>query len=195
MLHNGHQPRRFVLTGGPCTGKTTLLHELRTRGYQVLEEVGRQVIQEQLRNGARVLPWVDRAVFQLEVLRRRQTVEKQLPVCDVVFLDRGIPDGIAFCRLDGIDPPHQLLVASKESSYDGVFLLEPFDHYVQDSERYLSKEESATIHELIATVYTELHYELQCLPPCSVRKRADIVEAYVVGRNQCCDVSRATGEN
>ena len=30
--------RKYVLTGGACSGKTTLIGELKKRGYNVLEE-------------------------------------------------------------------------------------------------------------------------------------------------------------
>ena len=38
--------RKMVLTGGACSGKTTLVNELKRRGYNVLEEVARQVLEE-----------------------------------------------------------------------------------------------------------------------------------------------------
>jgi predicted ATPase len=51
--------RFFVLTGGPGSGKTTLIEALNARGYATTEEAGRGVIREEMRNNGSGLPWVD----------------------------------------------------------------------------------------------------------------------------------------
>lgn len=38
--------KKIVLTGGPCCGKTTLIEELNKRGYPVLHETAREVLNE-----------------------------------------------------------------------------------------------------------------------------------------------------
>lgn len=60
---------KYVLTGGPGTGKTTLLKELAKRGYQTVPEAARLVIQEEQRKeqgkGEQgILPWTDLYKFQ-----------------------------------------------------------------------------------------------------------------------------------
>ena len=41
-----------VVSGGPGAGKTTLVDELKRRGFCCVPEVARQIIQEQVRDGA-----------------------------------------------------------------------------------------------------------------------------------------------
>ena len=41
----------YVLTGGPCSGKTTLIDELKQRGYSVFPEPARIVIASELAQG------------------------------------------------------------------------------------------------------------------------------------------------
>ena len=41
----------YVITGGPSTGKTTLLEELAKRGYKTIPEVARVVIDEGIAAG------------------------------------------------------------------------------------------------------------------------------------------------
>ncbi|WP_157162808.1 AAA family ATPase, partial [Actinoalloteichus spitiensis] len=45
------EERFFVLTGGPGSGKTTILDELAARGMAVTREAGRGIIQDQVRVG------------------------------------------------------------------------------------------------------------------------------------------------
>jgi len=40
-----------VITGAPCTGKTTILHVLAKKGYRVEYEAARDYIDEQLKLG------------------------------------------------------------------------------------------------------------------------------------------------
>jgi predicted ATPase len=49
-------PNLFVVSGGPGSGKTTVLQELARRGFPFAPEVARQIIQEQVHSGGTALP-------------------------------------------------------------------------------------------------------------------------------------------
>jgi predicted ATPase len=49
--------RFFALTGGPGSGKTSLIEALKARGHATTEEAGRGVIREEMRDGGNGLPW------------------------------------------------------------------------------------------------------------------------------------------
>lgn len=55
---------RFVVVSG-CSGggKSTLLAELKRRGFAVVEEPGRRIVAEEREAGGTALPWVDLAAF------------------------------------------------------------------------------------------------------------------------------------
>lgn len=55
--------RFFVLTGGPGSGKTTLIEALRAQGFATAPEAGRGIIRDQMAIGGPALPWQDRAFF------------------------------------------------------------------------------------------------------------------------------------
>ena len=57
VIHSN--PNLYVITGGPGTGKTTVLRELERRGFAVEEEVARRIIREQMESGGNALPWGD----------------------------------------------------------------------------------------------------------------------------------------
>ena len=48
--------RFFVLTGGPGSGKTTLVDALKALGYATTAEAGRGVIREQMESGGDACP-------------------------------------------------------------------------------------------------------------------------------------------
>ena len=53
----------YVITGGPGTGKTSLIEELKIVGYQTVKEVARDIIKEQQQQGGDALPWKDTVLY------------------------------------------------------------------------------------------------------------------------------------
>src|SRR5215510_7365808 len=84
---------RFVITGGPGAGKTTILHALAERGYRYAAESARAIIRERLASGLRSRPPL--AQFGNEILRRDIARYRETRVTDhPVFFDRGIVDAL-----------------------------------------------------------------------------------------------------
>lgn len=53
----------FVVTGGPGTGKSTLIEALARHGIGHMPEAGRAIIRDQVNIGGPALPWGDRALY------------------------------------------------------------------------------------------------------------------------------------
>ncbi len=168
-------PRIFVLTGGPCTGKTATLEALRKRGCIVSGEAARKVIEREMNKGSDALPWKDRDAFQRSVLDEQKELEAGLRGEKDAFLDRGIPDGLVYYRLDGLEPPKELLEAARETRYDRVFVLDILPEYETDESRREDPETMRKIHMLVKDVYRELGYEIVEVPVMSVEKRVDFI--------------------
>ncbi len=177
-LNSKTQPKKYVLTGAPCSGKTTLLNKLASKGFQVISEVARMIIERELKKNSDVLPWVNRDKFQREVMRKQIELEAKLKPWPPAFLDRGIPDGIAFYLLDGLEPPKELVELSRKNRYDKIFLLELIPEYEKDHVRREDPEQAQKLQELILKVYTDLDYEVIVLPP-GVEKRVKLVMKYI----------------
>jgi predicted ATPase len=90
----------FVITGGPGSGKSTLIDALQARGFARSMEAGRGVIQDQVAIGGRALPWSDPVAFSELILSwelRSYRMAQDYP--GLVFFDRGIPDVAGYLRL------------------------------------------------------------------------------------------------
>ncbi|PLK73425.1 ATPase, partial [Klebsiella pneumoniae] len=48
---------RFILTGGPGSGKSAIIDSMIKRGFWCSKEAGRGVIQDQVNIGGDALPW------------------------------------------------------------------------------------------------------------------------------------------
>lgn len=110
--------RFFVITGGPGSGKSTLIDALEARGYARSHEAGRGVIQDQVAIGGHALPWRDRAAFADMMLgweMRSHHLARRAR--GPVFFDRGVPDVIGYLKLSALPVPAHLVAAAERFRY------------------------------------------------------------------------------
>ncbi len=163
---------KVVITGAQCTGKTSVIENLKELGYHTLPEAARAVIEEQEKIKSNALPWKDKLAFQNLVLKKQIEQERSIPEnAEIVFLDRGIPDGIAYLRVAGIPVPEEYYFAAEKYRYDSVFLLEELPFYENDNARKESPDERKIIQREIKNVYEELGYRVVEVPFMSVEER------------------------
>lgn len=168
--------KKYILTGGPGSGKSTTLAELAKRKRYVLNEVAGYLIKRELARKGNILPWTDRDRFQKRVLEKQLCWEREIPEeIEYSFQDRGIPDGIAYYKLDGLEPPRELVEAAKQAGYRGVFLLEPLQIYKNTEIRREDRETGMRIHNALEETYRELGYEIMKIPPITIETRADMI--------------------
>ena len=172
--------RFFVLTGGPGSGKTTLIEALRAAGFATSPEAGRGIIRDQVAIGGTALPWHDQALFSELMLSWE--LRSWQAACDrpgPVFFDRGVPDTLGYYRLIGLPAPTHVSSAAAKFRYNNrVFIAPPWpDIFTQDNERKQTLDEAERTYHSLVGVYTELGYELIELPLASVEARLDFILA------------------
>lgn len=115
---------KCVITAGPGQGKTTVIELLVAEGYRVVPEVARIIIEEEQLKNSDILPWKDFTSFQELVAERQLELERQLKVGKdkIVFLDRGLVDGVAYSNHKKI-PVSQTILDNGRDRYDKVFFL------------------------------------------------------------------------
>lgn len=168
----------FVVTGGPGSGKSSLIAALAAQGIATMPEAGRAIIREQVAAGGDALPWGDRAVFAEHMLERELRSHREaLALARPVVLDRGVPDVIGYLRLCGLPVPGHATSAAAAFRYNPAVFIAPHwpAIYAQDAERKQDEAEAAATHAMMARVYAELGYELVALPLVSVAERAEFV--------------------
>lgn len=172
------QTRWRVITGAPCSGKTTVIRVLAERGFPTIPETARAYIDEELGKGRSLVRIKsDLHAFEREILMRKVRIERDLPADAVIFLDRGLPDSIAYYRLDGIDPTEPMRF-SRQIRYEAVF---HFDRLRFQSDPVRSENDviADRLDALIAEVYAELGYAAVRVAPVDVEQRVKAVLAGV----------------
>ncbi|QCI65440.1 AAA family ATPase [Phreatobacter stygius] len=184
--HPIHGPGRlFVVTGGPGSGKTTLIDALKTAGLATSEEVGRRIIRDQQAIGGRALPWLDRALFaEMMLAFEMGNYHAAAGQPGAVLFDRGVPDVLGYLNLIGLPIPHHMDVAARTLRYNRrVFIAPPWPEiYRTDGERKQDLDEAARTHSAMVLTYRQYGYELVELPRAPVAARVDFVIATLAGK-------------
>lgn len=156
-----------MLTGGPGSGKNTVIEELRRRGYHCVDEVGRQIIKEQVDVGGNALPWGNKRRFR-DLMQERsiETYESVREVSGPVFFDRGMPDLVGYSNLEGIPIGEDLKRAVDSNRCNSkVFIFPPWERvYKNDTERKQSFEIAIATYEAMVKAYSDIGYELRKMP-------------------------------
>ena len=170
--------RKIVITGGPGTGKSSIINELIKRNYTCFEEISRQVTLDARKDGVEQLFLTHPLRFSEMLLdaRTKQFMEASSLENDLVFLDRGLPDVVAYMDYANSDYPKIFTDICKKHVYDNVFVLAPWQEiFVSDSERYENFDQAVEIHHALLETYERFGYELIDVPFDSIEKRADFI--------------------
>ncbi|MGB2752378.1 MAG: ATP-binding protein [Pyrinomonadaceae bacterium] len=165
----------YVVTGGPSSGKTTTVNLLATRGYKTTIEHARHYLDTQRAGGKTVKEVRDNQTrFQLGVLDMQIEQEADLSPDEVVFLDRAIPDALAYCRFLNLPPDKKLINAIHTASYKKIFILDKLA-LVKDYARTEDAAAQKRIHELITDVYESLPFPVIHVPILPPEERVDYI--------------------
>ncbi len=165
-----------VISGCSGGGKSTLLGELRNRGYSVVEEPGRRIIAEEWEAGGRALPWID-----VEAFARRAIAMSMEDIASCaerqqwVFFDRGLIDAASgLSHITG--EPISRFLNDCTAYHRKVFLTPPWPKiYAVDADRRHTFSDAVEEYERLVEVYPAIGYEIDILPRTTVQLRADYV--------------------
>jgi predicted ATPase len=163
---------RYVITGGPGSGKSSLLRELSVGNHSnFVPEIARDLFK--ILNKYEPEKLKDRAFVQnyIETTHIKNWVENPFGI-----FDRGLPDEIGYRKFFGEPISENLKKNCRNLRYDKVFFL-PFweEIFINDEQRKETLEQAKTLEMLISLAYEDVGYELIIVPKISVYDRVSFV--------------------
>lgn len=184
--------KKYIITGGPHSGKSSVLKLLEIQDIKVLHETARLIIREdqekkKLNPAYHYLyPWEDQTVFCRRCHERQLEREKKLSG-ELVILDRSIIDNLAYAAVEKIELDPEIYKDIADAGYEKkVFLFELLKSYKTDSQRKDSEEQVKAVHRELYNVYSDLGFEIIDVPVFSedkntnIRKRAELILRHIV---------------
>lgn len=164
-----------IISGCSGGGKSSLLEELSRRGYAIVKEPGRRIVQRETELGGTALPWLEMEAFARAAIAMALEDRSQALTADLVFFDRSLIDAASALRAVTGDPVIETM--SNQHRYNRlVFLTPPWPEiYVTDPERRHGLEQAIEEYERLVRDYAELGYETLILPKTSIKERADFI--------------------
>lgn len=167
---------KYIITGGACTGKTTLIGKLKERGFAVVPEAARYVIRQEqekektISGYKGIFPWNDMDKFQEKIIATQSQLENEINA-EEIFLDRSVVDILAYSS----KRKQQILDYLKKANYTKAFLLEPLPFYTQDEQRKETEEEARLAHNKSYDAYRNVGIEIIKVPDLGLEKRVHFV--------------------
>ena len=176
--------KRYILTGTPGSGKTSIIHELKSKGYAVVEEAATDVIALEQANG-NPEPWMQPDfIDKIVCLQKQRQITTSTSLCELQFYDRSPICTYALSRYLGYPPSACLLEEirriERENIYQKqVFFLENLGFCQPTEARKISFEASLIFEAIHGEIYTAFGYDCIKIPPHSLPKRVQsIIERF-----------------
>jgi predicted ATPase len=183
----------YALTGGPSSGKTSIIKELERRGEEVIHEAATDWIIEKIESGIPE-PWKEEN-FTLDILNLQ--LEKELPWLTKegkVFVDRGIFDIYQFAMANNLAGTKTLACVNKilapidlNQRYKAIFFIIPHSANFSSLQTEIRRENTQEAAKLETAAYaTYCRHDKFIIVPggISPAERADFI------LNKICEIER-----
>ena len=172
--------KRYIITGTPGCGKTSVIRALELTGASVVSEAATDLIAFRQEQGD-IAPWkYPNFIDDIVGLQKHRQIDMCENYSDLHFYDRSPICTYALAIYLGFEPSHKLISEieriHKYHVYEKhVFFLENLGFITNTDARQISFEESLIFEKIHREVYAQFDYECVDIPAKSIDERVEII--------------------
>lgn len=175
---------RYIITGGPGVGKTSIINCLKNAGHSVIQEAATHIIAHDLSQGIQK-PWekpgFDDRILKLQEERQVEALAKKT---NYVFFDRSPIDTFSYCDMyqnSSVDTARKSVkrILDQDFYQTTVFLIENLGFCEQDEIRCETLNQTLKIEKILEENYKKLGFKIIRIPPMPIDERAKLIISHI----------------
>jgi predicted ATPase len=168
--------RKYILTGAPGAGKTTLIEALKSKNYLIVNEAATDIIAQEQAVGIKE-PWESEGFID-KIVNLQKTRQELVNNRKLVFFDRSPICTYALAIYLGFAPSKLLLAEiakiTKDQIYQKrVFLIENLGFITNTTARRINLKEALKFEKIHKEIYQDFGYELILIKKAPVANRLE----------------------
>ncbi len=172
--------KRYIVTGTPGSGKTSLIRALEVKGYFVIEEAATDIIALEQAQGLQE-PWMHPSfINNIVKLQKQRQMQVSTLSSECQFFDRSPVCTLALCEYLKYKPSPILLdelarIENEKIYQKQIFFIENLGFITPTEARRISFEETLIFEEIHERAYRSMGYECIKIPIKTISERVDLI--------------------
>ena len=173
-MMDGVKSRKVIVTGAPCSGKSSLIAALQRCGHQTIPEVFQLLYARAFENNCADRFFDDQLALRYQLMNTQISFESSTATHSTTFLDRSVWDIIFFGEWYNIPMPQNLYDLAAHQHYDHVFFLDlvPRQLYQTTQFRGESYDVALKMHHFFLEKYRRTGLAIVPVPFDTIENRA-----------------------
>ncbi len=166
---------KYIISGGPCVGKTSLISYFAFHGLQTVPEAYASLFEEARVQGTLGSFFADPIKLREQLIAKQHMLENSCTPSKLTLLDRSMVDIIFYADYFNTILPATLIQQASKATYNQyVFFLEPLPEelYIMNDRRGEDRAEALRMHHALKHSYQSYGYTVIDVPFDTIEHRA-----------------------